>query len=58
LGYVGLQIMRNAFIVAATRPETPLLVAFRRILAWSAWTSVIWITGVLLPPRERAHKRS
>jgi hypothetical protein len=32
LGYVGLQIMRNAFIVSATKPETPLHVAFRRIL--------------------------
>src|SRR6266700_1676551 len=30
LGYVGLQIMRTAFIVAATKPETPLHVAFRR----------------------------
>jgi low temperature requirement protein LtrA len=45
LGYVGLQIMRNAFIVAATKPETPLHVAFRRILAWSAWTGAIWIAG-------------
>jgi low temperature requirement protein LtrA len=53
LGYVGLQIMRNAFIVAATKPETPLHIAFRRILAWSAWTSVIWIVGALLHGQTR-----
>jgi low temperature requirement protein LtrA len=53
LGYVGLQIMRNAFIVAATKPETPLHVAFRRILAWSAWTGAIWIAGGLLHGEAR-----
>jgi low temperature requirement protein LtrA len=44
-GYVGLQVARNVFIVAATKPESPLHVGFRRILAWSAWTGAIWITG-------------
>jgi low temperature requirement protein LtrA len=46
-GYVSLQIVRNLFIVAATRPESPLHVGFRRILAWSAWTGAIWIAGAL-----------
>ena len=52
-GYVGLQVVRNAFIVAATRPESPLHVAFRRILAWSAWTGAIWISGALVHGEER-----
>jgi low temperature requirement protein LtrA len=47
-GYVGLQVVRNGFIVAATRPESPLHVGFRRILAWSAWTGAIWIAGALV----------
>jgi len=51
--HVGLQIVRNAFIVAATKPETPLHVAFRRILAWGAWTSLIWIAGALLHGQTR-----
>jgi low temperature requirement protein LtrA len=47
-GYVALQTVRNAFIVATTRPESPLHVSFRRILAWSVWTGVIWVAGALL----------
>src|SRR4051794_32598528 len=46
-GYVSLQVVRNLFIVAATKPESPLHVGFRRMLAWSAWTGVIWIAGAL-----------
>jgi low temperature requirement protein LtrA len=53
LGYVALQILRNAFIAAATKPETPLHVAFRRIFAWSTWTGVIWIVGALLHGEAR-----
>jgi hypothetical protein len=30
-GYVALHVVRNSFIVATTRPESPLHVAFRRI---------------------------
>ncbi|MBS1878381.1 MAG: low temperature requirement protein A [Actinobacteria bacterium] len=52
-GYVALQLIRNAFIVLATRPESPLHVSFRRILAWSAWTGVIWIVGALLEGEAR-----
>ncbi len=52
-GYVALQLVRNAYIVAATRPESALQVAFRRIFAWSAWTSVIWIAGALLDREAR-----
>src|SRR3954447_25591375 len=47
VGYVSLQVMRNLFIVGATRPESPLHVGFRRILAWSGWTGAIWIAGAL-----------
>jgi low temperature requirement protein LtrA len=52
-GYVVLQVVRNAFIVAATQPESPLLVAFRRILAWSCWTGALWIAGALLDGEAR-----
>jgi low temperature requirement protein LtrA len=52
-GYVVLQVVRNAFIVAATQPDSPLLVAFRRILAWSCWTGALWIAGALLEGEAR-----
>jgi low temperature requirement protein LtrA len=52
-GYVVLQVVRNAFIVAATQPDSPLLVAFRRILAWSCWTGALWIAGALLDGEAR-----
>jgi low temperature requirement protein LtrA len=52
-GYVCLQVVRNLFIVAATKPRSPLHVGFRRILAWSAWTGAIWITGALLHGEAR-----
>jgi low temperature requirement protein LtrA len=52
-GYVALQVVRNAFIVAATRPESPLHVAFRRIFAWSVWVGPIWIAGALLDGEAR-----
>jgi low temperature requirement protein LtrA len=53
LGYVALQLVRNAFIVAATQPDSALHVGFRRILAWSAWTGAIWIAGALLHGEAR-----
>ena len=52
-GYVALQVIRNAFIVGATRPESPLHVAFRRILAWSVWTGAIWVAGAVVPGQAR-----
>ncbi len=52
-GYVALQVIRNAFIVAATQPVARLHVAFRRILAWSSWVGAIWIAGGLLDDEAR-----
>lgn len=52
-GYVGLQLLRNVFIVAATKPVSPLHVAFRRILAWSCWVGAIWIAGALVGQQAR-----
>jgi low temperature requirement protein LtrA len=52
-GYVGLQLVRNAFIVAVTAPDSALHIAFRRIFAWSAWTGAIWIVGALLSGEAR-----
>jgi len=54
VGYVGLQVLRNAFIVVATKPESPLHVSFRRMLAWSSWTGAIWIAGALVDGPARA----
>jgi low temperature requirement protein LtrA len=52
-GYTALQVIRNAFIVAATEPVERLHVAFRRILAWSSWVGAIWIAGGLLDGEAR-----
>jgi low temperature requirement protein LtrA len=52
-GYVGLQVLRNLFIVVATTPSSPLHRGFRRLLAWSAWTGSIWIAGALVHGEAR-----
>ena len=43
-GYSGLQIGRNAFVVAAT-PRGPFNQNFRQILAWSVISAPLWIAG-------------
>jgi low temperature requirement protein LtrA len=53
IGYVGLQVLRNLFIVVATKPQSPLHVSFRRMLAWSSWTGAIWIAGALVGGQAR-----
>jgi low temperature requirement protein LtrA len=47
-GYVGIQLVRNAFMVLATPRSDPLHAPLVRILVWSAWVSMIWLTGVLV----------
>ncbi len=47
LGYTGLQVMRNAFVVWATDPGSQLHEAFVRISTWSVGVGVLWIGGAL-----------
>jgi low temperature requirement protein LtrA len=48
VGYVGIQLVRNAFMVLATRRSDPLHTPLVRILVWSAWVSMIWVAGALV----------
>jgi low temperature requirement protein LtrA len=45
--YVGLQVTRNAFVVAVT-PPGPFNQNFRQILAWSVLSAPLWIAGGLI----------
>ncbi len=54
LGYGGLQVIRNAFVVWATDRGSQLHDAFIRILLWSIAVAVLWIAGALLDDSARA----
>ena len=45
--YVGLQVVRNTFVVAVT-PPGPFNQNFRQILAWSVLTAPLWIAGGII----------
>jgi low temperature requirement protein LtrA len=47
-GYVAIQVVRNAFMVLATRRSDPLHAPLVRIFVWSAWVSMIWLAGALV----------
>ena len=47
VGYVGIQSVRNAFMVLATDRDDPLHMPFVRIFAWNLWVGAIWFTGAL-----------
>jgi low temperature requirement protein LtrA len=53
LGYGGLQVVRNAFVVWATDRESQLHEAFLRISAWSVVVALLWIAGALLDDSAR-----
>jgi low temperature requirement protein LtrA len=53
VGYVGLQFVRNTFIVLATDASEPLHRPFQRLWAWNAWVGVVWVVGALLPEESR-----
>ncbi len=48
VGYVGIQLVRNAFMVLATQRSDPLHAPLVRIFVWSAWVSAIWLAGALV----------
>ena len=48
VGYVGIQLVRNAFMVLATQRGDPLHTPLVRIFVWSAWVSIIWLAGALV----------
>lgn len=52
-GYVGLQLVRNTFVVLAIHDSEPLRAPFQRLWAWNSWVGVIWIVGALLPEDAR-----
>ncbi|QWZ08647.1 low temperature requirement protein A [Nocardioides panacis] len=52
-GYVGLQLIRNGFMVLATQRSDPLHAPLVRIFVWSAWVSMIWLAGALVEGEAR-----
>ena len=53
VGYVGLQFVRNTFIVLATDDSEPMRTPFQRLWVWNSWVGVVWIVGALLPEQSR-----
>ena len=49
--YVGLQVGRNAFVVAVT-PRGGFNRNFRQILAWSVLSAPLWVTGGIVDAEE------
>ncbi len=47
-GYVGIQSVRNAFMVLAIDRDDPLQAPIVRIFVWNAWVGLIWLAGALL----------
>jgi low temperature requirement protein LtrA len=46
-------VVRNAFMVLATRRSDPLHEPLVRIFVWSAWVSLIWLAGALVEGETR-----
>jgi low temperature requirement protein LtrA len=47
-GYVGIQTLRNLFVVLATHPGDPLHRPVRRILGWTLGVAPLWVAGLLV----------
>jgi low temperature requirement protein LtrA len=52
-GYVGMQGVRNLFVVLATHREDPLHRPLQRILGWSCAVMPLWIAGALADDAAR-----
>jgi low temperature requirement protein LtrA len=46
-GYVGIQTLRNAFVVLAAKPGDPLRRPLQRILGWTLAVAPLWLAGAL-----------
>jgi low temperature requirement protein LtrA len=47
-GYVGIQTLRNVFIVLATHADDPLRRPVQRIFAWTVGVAPLWVAGLLV----------
>jgi low temperature requirement protein LtrA len=47
-GYVGIQVVRNLFVVLVTDRKDPLYRPVQRILGWSFAVMPLWIAGALV----------
>jgi len=52
-GYVGIQVVRNLFVVLVTHHEDPLYRSVQRIFGWSCAVMPLWIAGALVDGRAR-----
>jgi low temperature requirement protein LtrA len=53
LGYVGLQVVRNTFVVLATHRGDRLYLPLVRFWRWNAAVGVIWVAGALVDDGAR-----
>jgi low temperature requirement protein LtrA len=53
IGYVGIQSVRNAFMVLATDRRDPLHAPLVRNFAWNLWVGVLWLAGALVDDAAR-----
>jgi low temperature requirement protein LtrA len=52
-GYVGIQVVRNLFVVLVTHHDDPLYRPVRRIFFWSCAVMPLWIAGALVDGSAR-----
>ena len=52
-GYVGIQVVRNLFVVLVTDRDDPLYRPVQRILGWSCAVMPLWIAGALVDGSAR-----
>ncbi|MEA2150480.1 MAG: hypothetical protein QOD69_2310 [Solirubrobacteraceae bacterium] len=48
-GYVGLQVVRNTFVVLKTEDSEPMHASWVRMWVGSLWVGAIWIAGAVVP---------
>jgi low temperature requirement protein LtrA len=53
VGYVGIQSLRNAFMVLATDVSDPLHRPLVRIFVWNLWVGALWFAGALVDQDTR-----
>jgi low temperature requirement protein LtrA len=48
IGYIGLQLVRNTFVLAATDPDDPLYLPLIRFWRWNAAVGALWLAGAFV----------